>query len=144
MRLMYWCLLFPLLANATDLSVLDAQQEVRYRRLTEELRCLVCQNQTIADSEAPLAIDLREQVKKQLVAGRSDDEIKRYMTDRYGDFVLYKPPFKLSTALLWLTPFGLVAVGLCIALLRTRRRSAVDVQVGPDTEQLKKLLDETK
>lgn len=144
MRWLAWCWLFPLVASATDLSALNAEQEARYRVLTQELRCLVCQNQTIADSEAPLAADLRAQVKTQLEAGRSDDEIKHYMTDRYGDFVLYKPPFKLGTALLWLSPFVLVGLGLVIALMKTRHTRAIQTQSGPDPARLKKLLDENK
>lgn len=144
MKLAYLFFLFPLVANATDLSTLNAEQEARYRILTQETRCLVCQNQTIADSEAPLAADLREQVKTQIAAGRSNSEIKQYLTDRYGDFVLYKPPFKLSTALLWLGPFVLVALALVIAFLRTRRVRADQMQATPDPERLKKFLDENK
>lgn len=138
--LVLWLLAFS--AFAAEPVVLDAQQELRYQTMTQELRCLVCQNQNIADSHAPLADDLREQVRKQMAAGRSDDEIRQYMTDRYGDFVLYKPPFKWETVLLWLGPAALVLMGLIMALLRVRHRQANKTPVAPDADQLKKLLDE--
>lgn len=144
MRLACLLFLFPLAAVATDVSTLTPEQETRYRSLTLETRCLVCQNQTIADSEAPLAADLREQVKTQIVAGRSDLEIKQYLTDRYGDFVLYKPPFKWSTSLLWLGPFALAVLALVIAVLRTRHIRSIEARARPDPDQLKKLLDENK
>jgi cytochrome c-type biogenesis protein CcmH len=138
--LLLWLLAFAVWA--ADPVALDAQQELRYQALSLELRCLVCQNQNIADSHAPLAEDLRNQVRTQLAAGRSDEQIKQYMTDRYGDFVLYKPPFKWETMLLWLGPALLVMLGLSVALLRLRRRTQDKTSVAPDAEQLKKLLDE--
>ena len=105
---------------AADDSVLDK----RVVKLTSELRCLVCQNQSLADSHADLAIDLKNQVRSQMQAGRSDAEIRAYMVARYGDFVLYDPPFKPSTLLLWAGPFALLVVGLLglAAYLRSRRR----------------------
>lgn len=132
------CLL-PLAGMAAEL---DADQEQRYRRFTQELRCLVCQNQNIADSNAPLANDLREQVKAQILAGRSDAEITRYVTDRYGDFVLYNPPFKASTAALWAAPFVLLALALGVAwrLLRRARGASVSPPVV-DEASLKRLLE---
>ena len=102
----------------------DPALEERMLLIAAELRCLVCQNQTIADSHAGLAEDLREEIRKQLRAGRSDDEVRRYMTDRYGDFILYRPPFKPTTVLLWLGPALLLAIGataLVVSLLRRRR-----------------------
>ena len=106
----------------------DAAIEKRMMRLAEDLRCLVCQNQTIADSNADLAIDLKNQVRDQLRQGRTDDQIRAYMVERYGDFVLYRPPVKATTALLWFGPFVMVLAGLGgLALyLRQRRRIAVD------------------
>jgi len=83
------------------------QQEERFNQLTRELRCLVCQNQNLADSDAQLAHDLRAEVHEMLVAGKSDDEIKLFMVERYGDFVLYRPPVQENTYLLWLAPAGL-------------------------------------
>ena len=102
----------------------DSVLEKRVVKLTSELRCLVCQNQSLADSHADLAIDLKNQVRSQMQAGRSDAEIRAYMVARYGDFVLYDPPFKPSTLLLWAGPFALLVVGLLglAAYLRSRRR----------------------
>lgn len=144
MNRMWMCLLlWPLFAYAAaPVIALDAQQELRYQALTQELRCLVCQNQNIADSHAPLAEDLREQVRSQLAAGKSDADIKRYMTDRYGEFVLYKPPFNAETLVLWGGPALLVLIGLVMAVLRMRRRENVPV-VTTDAATVKKILDET-
>jgi cytochrome c-type biogenesis protein CcmH len=113
--------------------------EARYRALINELRCLVCQNQNIADSNAPLAQDLREQVRSQLAAGKTDREITDYMTARYGDFVLYRPQFKATTALLWLAPATLVAIGGLVAFRMARRRSA-GVPTPVDQEKLARIL----
>ena len=90
--------------------------------ISEQLRCLVCQNQSIADSNAELAVDLRNQVIEQIKAGRTDKEIIDYMVDRYGDFVLYNPPFKLSTAILWLGPVVLFFAALLAFYVNLRRR----------------------
>ena len=104
----------------------DPVLEQRLMTLSAELRCLVCQNQSLADSQADLAVDLRNQIREQMRAGKSDAEIRAWLTQRYGDFVLYRPPVKSSTLLLWFGPFVLlvVAVGLFIAYLRRRRRAA--------------------
>jgi cytochrome c-type biogenesis protein CcmH len=101
----------------------NAEDEQRIRQLEEKLRCLVCQNQTLADSSAELAGDLRKQVREQVAAGRSDEEVIQYLVQRYGDFVRYEPPFKATTALLWIGPFVLLlgAVTLLIVTLRRRR-----------------------
>ena len=92
-------------------------------RITAELRCLVCQNQTIADSNASLAIDLRRETRELLRQGKSDREVVDYMTARYGDFVLYRPPLKATTALLWFGPAAMLAVGAAVLLLVLRRRT---------------------
>lgn len=97
-------------APAASLLPTQAERE-RFHALAEELRCLVCQNQTLADSDAALAADLRREVEELMLAGRSDDEIKAYLVQRYGDFVLYRPPMQRNTWLLWLGPFGLLVVG---------------------------------
>ncbi|MEP7183397.1 MAG: cytochrome c-type biogenesis protein [Betaproteobacteria bacterium] len=104
----------------------DPVKSARAVRLTDELRCLVCQNQTIADSNAELAVDLRRQVREQIDAGKSDKEIIDYMVNRYGDFVLYRPPVKATTLLLWGGPALLFAIGLAVivVVLRGRRRVA--------------------
>jgi len=129
-----------------DVEGLDAQQEARYQQLIAELRCLVCQNQTIAESSAPLAVDLRNQVKSQIVAGRSQTEIVAYLTQRYGDFVLYRPPFKASTALLWIGPFLLLGGGLLWALIFMRRSRGPSAGPAPrvDPEAVQRLLAETQ
>jgi cytochrome c-type biogenesis protein CcmH len=111
-------------AQAEEVVKPDPVVEARMKALAEELRCLVCQNQTIADSHAPLALDLRNQIRTQIAQGRSDSQIRDYMVERYGDFVLYRPPFKATTALLWVGPFALVGIGAGIFLLMVRRRGA--------------------
>ena len=100
----------------------DPILEKRVAALAEELRCLVCQNQTLADSNAPLAVDLRNQMREQLAKGASEREVREFMVARYGDFVLYKPPFKASTAALWLGPFLLLAIGIWVLRRLARRR----------------------
>ncbi len=109
-------------APASDNPVLEA----RMMAIASELRCLVCQNQTIADSHAELAVDLRKQVREMLLAGKSEQEIADYMTARYGDFVLYRPPFKALTALLWIGPAAMVVIGLGALFVVLRRRSRMD------------------
>ncbi|MBD0324981.1 MAG: cytochrome c-type biogenesis protein CcmH, partial [Pyrinomonadaceae bacterium] len=90
--------------------------------LAEDLRCLVCQNETLAGSHAPLAVDLRQQIREQMKAGKSDKEIIAFMTERYGDFVLFRPPVKTTTYLLWFGPFLLLAAGVMVQLLYLKRR----------------------
>lgn len=101
----------------------DPVLEARMMKLASELRCLVCQNQTIADSHAALAIDLRQQVREMLSSGQSDQQITQYMTARYGDFVLYRPPFNAATVLLWIGPSAMAIGGLLGLVLVLRRRS---------------------
>ena len=122
-----------ILGNAADL-----QTETRIRSLEEKLRCLVCQNQTLADSTAELAQDLRLKVREQVAAGRSDDEILDYLVQRYGDFVLYEPPFKARTALLWIGPFALLAAAaaVLIAILRRRRFAPEAPALTPEDKRL--------
>jgi cytochrome c-type biogenesis protein CcmH len=115
----------------------DPALEARVMAIAVELRCLVCQNQTIADSHADLAVDLRNQIRTMLKAGASDADVRRYMTDRYGDFVLYKPPFTAGTALLWAGP-ALLLVGALAALvivLRRRQRMSADAFDPDDTDE---------
>ncbi len=106
----------------------DPALESRVMAMAAELRCLVCQNQTIADSHAELAVDLRNQIREQMTQGQSDDQIRDYMTARYGDFVLYKPPFKPTTALLWVGPPLLLfsALAALFVMLRARQRASPD------------------
>jgi cytochrome c-type biogenesis protein CcmH len=110
--------------QAEEVAHPDAKVEQRLKSLAEELRCLVCQNQTIADSNAPLALDLRNQIRSQVAQGRSDDQIRAYMVERYGDFVLYRPPLKASTIALWLGPFLLLVVGAAAFVVIVRRKRA--------------------
>jgi cytochrome c-type biogenesis protein CcmH len=102
----------------------DPALEKRVMALSEELRCLVCQNQTIADSHAELAIDLRNQVREQLASGRSERQVTDYMVQRYGDFVLYRPPVKAITWLLWFGPFALLIGGVALLGMKLGRRRA--------------------
>ena len=103
----------------------DTKQQESYDTLTKELRCLVCQNQTIADSNAELAADLRRQVYEMLEKGKSRDEIVQFMTDRYGDFVLYKPAFKGKTTILWVAPIVFLLMGLITVFSFIRRKKAL-------------------
>ena len=106
----------------------------RFRHLASELRCLVCQNQTLEDSNAPLAYDLREEVARLMAGGRDDEQIKRYLVDRYGEFVLYRPSLSLRNALLWFGPFMLLLAG-AIAWSRLGRRKAQAPQSAQDALQ---------
>ena len=101
----------------------DPALERRVASLAHELRCLVCQNQTLADSNAPLAQDLRNQIREQLKAGKSERDVIDFMVARYGDFVLYRPPFKATTAALWTGPFVLLALGAWLLVRRVRKRA---------------------
>jgi cytochrome c-type biogenesis protein CcmH len=130
--------------QADEIAKPDPVVEARLKALAEELRCLVCQNQTIADSSAPLALDLRNQIRTQIAQGRSDDQIRAYMVERYGDFVLYKPPFKATTALLWLAPAIFIVGGVLVFAMVVRRRRAAAPEGGPSAkrrEELQRLLE---
>jgi cytochrome c-type biogenesis protein CcmH len=114
----------------------EASIELRMLQIAAELRCLVCQNQTIADSNASLAVDLRGQVSEMLRRGKSREEIVQYMTDRYGDFVLYRPPLKESTALLWFGPALLFFGAFVVLVVVLRRRSRIPAErFEPDPEE---------
>lgn len=121
----------------------DDQLEARYRALTSELRCLVCQNESIADSHADLARDLRNQVRAMLEQGKSDREIMDYLTARYGDFVRFRPPLKSTTVALWFGPFVLMALGggLLMAYMARRRKRVSDAPLSSgEREKLAALL----
>lgn len=100
----------------------DPAVEARMMHLAHELRCLVCQNQTIADSHADLAKDLKQEIREMIKAGKTDDEIKSFMTERYGDFVLYRPPLKFKTLLLWIGPVVLLLITAIFFILNIRSR----------------------
>ena len=115
-------------AHAAPAEFSDSDDAARYRRLISELRCLVCQNQNLADSNAALARDMRDVVARMVREGKPDGAVVDFMTARYGDFVLYRPPFRASTWALWLGPPGLVLLGLLAvaAAVRRPRRAALD------------------
>ena len=107
--------------EATPMAA-DPVAEQRLIQISEEMRCLVCQNESLAGSRSDLANDLRRELREQIQQGKSDTEIKQFMVDRYGDFVLYRPPVKTTTLLLWVGPFVLLAIGAGVLLLLLRRR----------------------
>lgn len=128
----------------------DEVERERFRSLTEELRCPKCQNQNIADSNAPIATDLRREIYRMLDDGRSDKEIVDFLVMRYGDFVMYKPPLDSRTWLLWYGPFGLLGLGaivLCVLVLRRRKVEKAPAQVAlskAERERLDALLKENR
>ncbi len=131
--------LLPSLALAVQPGEIlaDPKLESRARDISAELRCLVCQNQSIDDSDAALARDLRMLVRERLKAGDSDIQVRDYLVARYGDFILLKPPFKMETLLLWLTPFAVLLVGAAalIAFSRRRRSEPVAAQALSEAEK---------
>jgi len=134
----------PADSKASPLSA-DPALEARVLKIAEELRCLVCQNETIAASQADLAKDLRQQIREQLTQGRTQAQILDFMAQRYGDFVLYRPPLQFSTVLLWAGPFVLLLVAAVVLLMNIRRR---DPQTGAaplspaELQRAQRLLDE--
>ncbi len=140
MRPLGWIVALWLMA-APALAVVEAPQfddeltQTRYRALIEELRCPKCQNQNIADSNAPLAEDLRTRVADMLADGRSDQEIVNHLVERYGDFVTYRPPFRPLTWPLWLGPLTFVVIAGLLVLRWVRRRTAADpAALSPDEQ----------
>jgi cytochrome c-type biogenesis protein CcmH len=111
----------------------DEAERARYRTLVEELRCPKCQNQNIADSNAPIAMDLRREIFRMLEEGKSNDEIVEYLVARYGDFVRYKPPLNAKTMLLWYGPIGLLVIGFGVLAMILIRRRRADSTVGDHT-----------
>ena len=111
---------------AVDVDAMpNAEMQERYDALTHELRCMQCQNQSIADSPVGLASDLRRDVREQIIAGKSDAEIRTAMVARYGNIILFRPPFQASTAWVWILPFLLLIVGVYVAVRIVRKRSAM-------------------
>ncbi len=98
--------------NVNDLNAVEKEQ---YKEVASELRCLVCQNQSLADSHASLAVDLKEKIAEQIRAGKTNEEIKSYMQDRYGEFVIYKPAYSMENAVLWLGPFVVLVIAVVLA-----------------------------
>ena len=132
--LLVWVLMLPswVCAQSAQPTTDDPVANKRAVYLAEELRCLVCQNQTIADSHAELAVDLRRQIREQIAQGRSDSQIIDYMVERYGDFVLYRPPFKATTILLWAGPFIFLIAGFYFLLRFLRRREVPAPQLSAE------------
>ncbi len=139
LRVLLLCILalagITTVAAAVDpLPFRDRAEEVRFQELTRQLRCLVCQNESLNDSSAPLAADLRRDVFEQMRAGKSDAEIKNWLTARYSDFVLYDPPLRGGTWLLWFGPLVVLAIGGLAVLVTVRRRAAAaSVRAGAST-----------
>ena len=137
------CLSVTLQAKVAPNTSADPALEARMMVIAEELRCLVCQNETIAASHADLAVDLKNQIRIKLSQGQSQKQILDFMVERYGDFVLYRPPLKTSTVLLWVGPFTLLAIALLMLVLnvRRRRRSAQPAALSDaDTAKARELL----
>ena len=122
----------------------NPEDEARYKQLIDELRCLVCQNQNLADSNAELAQDMRRLTYEMVIKGASNEEVISFMVQRYGDFVMYRPPFKTSTALLWTGPFIILVTGVLVLVLFIRRRSKAQAPElnSQDQERARRLLDE--
>ena len=122
----------PVLGLDVEEPLADPDQQALYEKLTIEVRCLVCQNQTIADSDAPLAADMRREIREKVSAGQSEAEIKKFLTDRYGDFVLYRPRFGGPSLLLWLAPGLLLLIGMVVLWNIIRRRADLPVTSEDD------------
>lgn len=122
----------------------DPAAEAEARKLFSEVRCLVCQNESIDDSEAPLAADLRRIIREQIVAGRSPSEIRGYLVDRYGEFVMFRPAMTLGNAALWLTPLALVLLGGGLWFSVSRRRDATPVLTPEEQARLAALTEERR
>jgi len=121
---------------------LTPEQETRFAALLPNLRCLVCQNESLADSQAPLAQDLRYEIRGLLAKGDSDFQVKKYLTDRYGEFILYRPAVELKTYLLWFGPLLLLVVGMFALYRFTRRRTSAAGVPAVDQAALRKVLDD--
>jgi cytochrome c-type biogenesis protein CcmH len=120
----------------------DPALDKRVTGLANELRCLVCQNQTLADSNAPLAVDLRREIRSQLAAGASEQDVIDFMVARYGDFVLYRPPFKATTVFLWVGPFLFLIAGIWLLLRRLRKQQPLEPRLSEaDRRRAAKLLE---
>jgi cytochrome c-type biogenesis protein CcmH len=124
----------PALAVQPDEVMKDPALEARARALSEELRCLVCQNESIDDSGAELARDIRLLIRERIAKGESNDQVRAYLVSRYGDFILLKPPFKLDTALLWLGPAITLGLGAAIVVIARRRAAGATPRLSAEEE----------
>ncbi|HZH05501.1 MAG TPA: cytochrome c-type biogenesis protein [Lautropia sp.] len=127
-------------AEVTPDAAADLMKTERFKHLTGELRCLVCQNQSLVDSNAPLAQDLRAEVLRLMASGRDDREIKSFLVDRYGEFVLYRPALSLRNSLLWIGPFALLAIGAIGWWRLGRRKQAAPLSAQDALKHVDKLL----
>ena len=133
---------FLLILFAASAFAQDSDVERRVHAVATELRCLVCQNQTLAESNAPLAVDMRNQIREQMKAGASDRDVVEFLVARYGDFVLYRPPLKASTLALWAGPFVILAFGAWLLARRIRRRPKAEPELSEaDRARAAKLLE---
>jgi len=135
MLAMLWLGLVPALAQEAQLA--DPKLELRARDLSREIRCVVCQSQSVADSDADIARELRVLIREQIAAGKSDQEIRDYLVARYGDFVLFDPPFKASTYVLWIGPFAVLvcaAIGVVLFFRRRAQDPARPRALNPDEQ----------
>ena len=134
---------FPVFGKEASPAADNPALEKRVMDLANELRCLVCQNQTLADSHAPLAVDLRDQIRDQLQRGAGERDVIDFMVARYGDFVLYRPPLKWTTLLLWFGPFLLLAIGVLFLITKIRKQGAEPRPQLSDAERVRvaRLLD---
>jgi cytochrome c-type biogenesis protein CcmH len=137
---LFFSLIAPAQAAIEAYQFKDAKTEADYRHLVQVLRCLVCQNQNLADSNADLAKDLRHQTYEMLQQGKSKQDVINYMVARYGDFVLYQPPLKKSTFLLWLGPFVLLVLVLLIVMIKIKKTRSVEAPEPKNLDQAKNLL----
>lgn len=153
MRVLAALFAFLMLAQAAfavepDEILPDPGQEARARALTQELRCVVCQNQSVDDSDAPLAHDIRVVVRERIKAGDSDDQVRAFIVDRYGRYVLLKPPFAADTALLWLGPVILLLMAAALSFFYVRKLNRNPASGAPlsasDEEKVKRILDEAQ
>ena len=133
--ILFSCISLSIVAKEAQPSAADPALEERVTKLSKELRCLVCQNETLADSRADLAEDLRVQIREQMKAGKSDKEIVAYLTDRYGKFILYNPPIDPTTYLLWFGPFVLLLAGLVLLFRYVKQRRELIVEQPLSAEE---------
>lgn len=122
-----------------DVPLSDPALESRARKLMKDVRCVVCQAQSIDESDAGIASDMRRLIRSEIAGGKTDEEIRRYLADRYGDFVLFKPPFKPATALLWAGPFLLLGLGAVIMIVFFRKRRTAPAQATLSAEEMRRV-----
>lgn len=137
MKHLYWLMLFLAVSvQAQEPFVFnDPAMQDRFELITFELRCPVCQNQNLSDSDAPLAHDLRQQIYDMMMAGQSNDQIKKFMVDRYGDFVLYRPPVQPNTWLLWLAPLLMLIIGAIVLRVNIKKRAVTQGDTDKTTAE---------